>query len=172
MINQIQFSLFLVLLKIKYLCTQVSRIILINSFSFYLKSLASPPVFRPRLWWAWTLQGQHWNMWDDIQNSLSKLNWKYFISSFPRCTQYFKPIPEPQVAFFWWVTRLLISSSSLVTSTLLSIVMQSCDVQYRTRVKVARVTCMGDWLEIPDRSPGGESVTREIRELRSRKPEN
>ena len=142
MINQIQFSLFLVLLKIKYLCTGLEDnldqllLLLLN-----LKSLASPPVFRPRLWWAWNLQGQHWNMWDDIQNSLSKLNWKYSISSFPRCTQYFKPIPEPQVAFFWWVTRLLISFSSLVTSTLLLLVMQSVmpNTGHVSRCHVSRV---------------------------------
>ena len=80
-------------------------------------------------------------MWDDIQYSLSKLNWKYSISSFPRCTQYFKPIPEPQVAFFWWVTRLLISFSSLVTSTLLLLVTQSVmsNTGHVSRCHVSRV---------------------------------
>ena len=47
-----------------------------------------------------------------------------------------------------------------------------CDAQYRTRVKVPRVTCAADWLGILDSSLGRESVTREIRELGSRKPEN
>ena len=50
----------------------------------------------------------------------------------------------PQVAFFWWVTRLLISSSSLVTSTPWSLVMQSSDGQYRTRD-----TCQGSTCHVP-----------------------